>query len=101
MTLVRRSLFSIRKRRKSSGVPPPTPIGAKEVRQVTISGKVPLEQYQQLFMSFIKPLAQNGIEIEVKITGRSMPNKPLTQSSPEYKVVKESARQLGLEFGEE
>lgn len=83
------------------GTPQPAPTGAKEVRQVTISGKVPLEQYQQLFMSFIKPLAQNGIEIEVKITGRSMPNKPLTQSSPEYKVVKESARQLGLDFGEE
>ncbi len=83
------------------GAPAPSPSGAREVRQVTISGKVPLEQYQQLFMSFIKPLAQNGIEIEVKITGRSMPNKPLTQSSPEYKVVKESARQLGLEFGEE
>jgi hypothetical protein len=52
-------------------------------------------------MSFVKPLAKHGIEIEVKISARSMPNNPLTQSSPEYKVAKESARQLGLEFGEE
>lgn len=81
--------------------PAPAPTGAKEVKTLTVSGKVPLEQYQQLFMSFVKPLAKHGIVIEVKITGRSMPNNPLTQSSPEYKVVKESARQLGLEFGEE
>jgi hypothetical protein len=83
------------------GVAGPASSGVKEVRQVTISGKVPLEQYQQLFMSFVKPLAKHGIEIEVKISARSMPNNPLTQSSPEYKVAKESARQLGLEFGEE
>lgn len=74
---------------------------AKRFKSVTISGKVPLEQYTQLFASFIRPLAQNNIEIEIKITGKSTASHPLTESSQEYKIVKESARQLGLNFEEE
>lgn len=82
----------------------PTGNGITPVRQIkslTVSGKVPLEQYTQLFNSFIMPLAQNNIEIEIRIKGKSTSSKPLTESSQEYKIVKESAKQLGLTLEEE
>lgn len=73
----------------------------KNVKSVTISGKVAMEHYTQLFSSFIMPLAQNNIEIEIRIKGKSTTAKPLTENSQEYKIVKESAKQLGLNFEEE
>ena len=82
--------------------PPPGPETLeKTINSVTISGKVPMEQYTQLFQSFIMPLAQNNIEIEIKIKGKSTNAKPLTETSAEYKIIKESAKQLGLNFEEE
>lgn len=75
--------------------------GSKKYKSITVSGKVPLEHYTQLFNSFIMPLAQNNIEIEIKIKGKSTQAKPLTDASQEYKIVKESAKQLGLNFEEE
>jgi hypothetical protein len=74
---------------------------SKKYKSITVSGKIPLESYTQLFNSFIMPLAQNNIEIEIKIKGKSTQNKPLNDTSQEYKIVKESARQLGLNFDEE
>jgi predicted AAA+ superfamily ATPase len=73
----------------------------QKVKSITVSGKVPLEQYMQLFQSFVMPLAHNNIEIEIRIKGKSTSAKPLTTTSQEYKIVKESAKQLGLEFEEE
>jgi hypothetical protein len=73
----------------------------KSIKSVTISGKVPFEQYTQLFTSFIMPLAQNNIEIEIKIKGKSTQAKPISENSQEYKIIKESAKQLGLSFDEE
>ncbi len=70
-------------------------------KSVTISGKVPLEQYTQVFNSFVMPLAQNNIEIEIRIKGKSTTAKPILESSQEYKIIKESAKQLGLNFEEE
>ncbi len=77
------------------------PTGVKTFTSITVSGKVPLDQYTQIFNSFIMPLAQNNIEIEIKVKGKSTKAKPITESSAEYKIVKESARQLGLNFEEE
>ena len=73
----------------------------KSLNSITVSGKVPVEQYTQLFQSFIMPLAQNNIEIEIRIKGKSTTAKPLTENSQEYKIVKESAKQLGLNFDED
>lgn len=81
--------------------PNPVPNGSSVYRSVTVSGKVPLENYNQLFTSFILPLAKNNVEIEIVIKGRSTTSNPLTENSPEYKVIKESARQLGLNLNEE
>jgi hypothetical protein len=80
---------------------PHTTTNIRTIRSVEVSGKIPLEQYTQVFNSFIMPLAQNNIEIEIRIKGKSTSAKPLSESSPEYKVVKESAKQLGLHFTEE
>jgi hypothetical protein len=81
--------------------PPIDPIAPRSIKTVTISGKVGVENYTQLFASFVMPLAQNGVEIEIRIKGKSTTAKPLTENSQEYKVVKESARQLGLNFEED
>lgn len=87
-----------------SGVdtPPPGPDDIEKIiNSVTISGKVPLEQWTQLFASFIQPLSKSNIDIEIKIKGKSTTLVPLSENSPEYKIVKESAKQLGLNFEEE
>jgi hypothetical protein len=73
----------------------------KHIKSISVSGKIPLEQYTQIFNSFIMPLAQNNIEIEIRIKGKSTTVKPISSSSQEYKIVKESAKQLGLNFEEE
>lgn len=73
----------------------------KKFKAITVSGKVAFEQYTQLFTSFIMPLAHNNIEIEIRIKGKSTNAKPLNETSQEYKIVKESAKQLGLNFEEE
>ena len=76
----------------------PEPETVKELKQLTISGKVPLENYTQLFTSFIRPLAQNDIEIEVKIKAKSTANNPITENGQLHQVIKESAKQLGLKL---
>lgn len=82
--------------------PPPGPDDIEKIiNSVTISGKVPLEQWTQLFASFIQPLSKSNIDIEIKIKGKSTTLVPLSENSPEYKIVKESAKQLGLNFEEE
>lgn len=79
----------------------PVPPQDRRVNTLTVSGKVDVMNYHQIFQSFINPLRENQVEIELKITARSTSNTPITENSPQYKVVKESARQLGLDFGEE
>ena len=77
--------------------PEPTP-ATKIYKKVTISGSVPIENYNQLFSSFVNTLKNNHLKIEVKFTASNNPTNPLTDNSPIVKSVKESASQLGLEF---
>ena len=77
--------------------PAPTP-ATKTYKRVTISGSVPIENYSQLFSSFVNTLKNNHLKIEVKFTASNNPTNPLTDNSPIVKSVKESASQLGLEF---
>lgn len=77
--------------------PAPTP-ATKTYKRVTISGNVPIENYSQLFSSFVNTLKNNHLKIEVKFTASNNPANPLTDNSPIVKSVKESASQLGLEF---
>ena len=84
---------------------PPTPVDTpvtedtiKEYKSVTISGKVPLENWTQLFASFVNVLKNNGLEIEVKFKAKTKAGHQLTENSVTVKNVKESASQLGLKF---
>ena len=70
------------------------------IPSLTISGRVDLANYSQIFTSFIMPLKDNNVEIEVTIRAKSNQAKPITANSQQYKIVKESASQLGLRFEE-
>ena len=77
--------------------PEPTP-ETKIYKKVTISGNVPIENYSQLFSSFVNTLKNNHLKIEVKFTASNNSTSPLAENSPIVKSVKESASQLGLDF---
>jgi hypothetical protein len=77
--------------------PEPTP-ATKIYKKVTISGSVPIENYSQLFSSFVNTLKNNHLKIEVKFTASNNSTNPLAENSPIVKSVKESASQLGLDF---
>jgi len=70
----------------------------KEYKAVTISGKVDVANYNQVFSSFIHPLMKNNIDITITIKGKSTSAAPLTENSQNFKIIKESASQLGLNF---
>jgi len=76
---------------------------AKKLRSLTISGKVKLEDYSELFQCFIAPFSSigNKIEIEMKFKIKSSENSQIDESMKQYKDAKESAKQLGLRFEEE
>ena len=74
---------------------------ARHFKSIRISGKIPMDQWTQLFSSFIVPLNQNNLEIEVSFKAKSTNANPLDESAQIYKVVKESAQQLGLKLEEE
>ena len=79
--------------------PGPEPIPtAKTYKKVIVSGSVPIENYSQLFSSFVNTLKNNHLKIEVKFTASNSSTSPLADNSPIVKSVKESASQLGLEF---
>lgn len=80
--------------------PTPTP-STKTYKKVIISGSVPIENYSQLFSSFVNTLRNNHLKIEVSFTASNSPASPLTDNSPIVKSVKESASQLGLDFDAE
>lgn len=72
----------------------------KEFSYLKISGKVAVEHWTNLFSSFVRPLIDNDIEIHIEIKAKSKKSAPLNESSQAYKIVKESASQLGLDFEE-
>ncbi len=76
---------------------------AKKFKSITVSGKVPLEQYTELFTYFIAPFTMSGnkVEIEVKFKIKSTDSNPIDESKQQYKSAKEAAKQLGLKFEEE
>ena len=73
----------------------------KVLKQITISGTANAVAFNQLFSSFIMPLKENDVKIEFTIKAKSKPNYPLTENSQQYKIVKESASQLGFDLEQE
>ncbi len=82
---------------------PPTdnPPAVKTFRRITISGSVSVDQWNDLYSSFIQTLRDNGLHIEVKFSATSNNAITFTENSQIYKSVKESASQLGLNLIEE
>lgn len=74
----------------------------KKFSSITISGKVPLEKYTELFSYFITPFAMSGnkLDIEVKFKIKSTEGSQLDETKQHYKSAKEAAKQLGLDFEE-
>ncbi|MGL1937137.1 MAG: DUF499 domain-containing protein [Fibrobacterales bacterium] len=77
-------------------IPVDTESISKVINSLRVTGKVDLASYTQIFSSFINPLMQNQIEINIEIKAKSTSANPLNENSSTYKVVKESAKQLGL-----
>ena len=83
------------------GKPVPKPEDdVRKFKSITISGKVPLDRYTELFNYFIVPFASNGnkIDIEISFKIHSSEANPLNESIVQYKNAKESAKQLNLDF---
>lgn len=70
----------------------------KVYKSVTISGKVDVANYNQVFSSFIFPLMNNVVEVTITITGKNTVAAPLEENSKQIKITRESASQLGLNF---
>jgi len=75
----------------------------KKFKSITVSGKVPVEKYHELFTCFITPFAMSGnkLDIDVKFKIKSTESSPLDETKQQYKNAKEAAKQLGLEFEED
>ena len=73
----------------------------RTISKLSISGTANALAFNQLFSSFIMPLKENDVKIEFKITAKSNKNYPITENSQQYKIVKESASQMGFELDEE
>ncbi|MCF2635064.1 ATP-binding protein [Prevotellamassilia timonensis] len=70
----------------------------KRFKSVYIGGQIPMEHWTDLFGSFISTLRNNGLKIKVEFEATSTPLSEITENSPLYKSIKESASQLGLTF---
>ena len=70
----------------------------KTYREVVISGAIPMENYHQIFPSFINILRSNDLKIELRLTARSTPGSPLADNTQLLQKIKESASQLHLDF---
>ena len=83
---------------KPSADPTPRP---KRYKRVTVKGSIPIENYAQLFTSFVQTLRNNDLKIEISFTAKSTTEHPLEANSLTVSSVRESASQLGLEFDAE
>ncbi len=70
----------------------------KAFKSLTISGSIDMASWTQLFSSFIMPLKNNNLKLEVSFKAKSTHLAPLDENSPIYRAVKESAAQLGLDM---
>lgn len=87
---------------KSEHTAPSQPVDElRKFKSIKVSGKVPVERWTDLFSSFVVPLKNNGLEIEISFKAKTTSLNPLDESAQIYKVVKESAMQLGLNLEEE
>lgn len=70
-------------------------------KRMVVSGSVMFENWAKLFKSFVSPLIDNEIEIEVRFTAKTTPSKPLDSDSQKVRDVMKSAKELGLNVEKE
>lgn len=68
------------------------------IKSLEVSGNVAFLNYTYIFSSFIQQLKDNQIEIEIRIKGHSTESHPISKSSQKFKIIQESAKQLGLKL---
>ncbi|MFB3855489.1 MAG: ATP-binding protein [Vicinamibacterales bacterium] len=72
-----------------------------DVRQLVVRGQVPVENWGELFRCFVGPAARMNLKrLELGVQFRMVlpEDRPLSESDPTLKAMKEAARQLGLAF---
>ena len=57
-----------------------------------------MASWTQLMSSFIYPLKNNNLKLSINFKAKSTEMAPLSENSPIYRAVKESASQLGLDI---
>ena len=83
---------------ETPGDPIPPEQTVKEFKSLTISGNVDMASWTQLFSSFIMPLKNNNLKLNISFKAKSTEMAPLNETSAIYRAVKESASQLGLDI---
>ncbi len=83
--------------------PPVPPDSIKQFKSITVSGRLPIDQFTASFNYFITPFAMTGNKIEVEVSFKiiSSENNELSESNQQYKSAKEAAKQLGLTLDQE
>ena len=79
----------------------PRPKAAKlsrNSRALSFLINVDMASWTQLMSSFISPLRNNNLRLSISFKAKSTDMSPLTENSPLFRAVKESASQLGLDI---
>lgn len=74
------------------------------IKKITINGDVALEEWAQIFRSFVQPSTQIHLrkqKLSIHFEFEASKNNLLSANDSKIKAMKESARQLGLRFEEE
>lgn len=89
---------------EQSTLPTDTAVEGKKIRKITIRGDIPLEEWAQVFRSFVQPSTQMNLKkqkLSIQFEFETNQNNPLSAEDNKVKAMKESAKQLGLNFDEE
>ncbi|WP_027303393.1 DUF499 domain-containing protein [Rudanella lutea] len=71
---------------------------ATQYRSLKVSGKLDKQNWTQAFNSFINPFRNHNIEIEVTIKVHSTAADPFFENDQRYTLIKESSKQMRLDF---
>jgi hypothetical protein len=77
---------------------------AKTIRKLKVKGNISLENWADIFRSFINPIARLGLKrlrLGIDFEFEASDERPLDANDPVVKSMKESARQLGVDIEEE
>ncbi len=80
-------------------VGPTPPSAGDNIRRIRITGTVPVESWSDVFRSFVNPAARMSLKkltLSIDFDLELSADNPLSEDDPEYKRLKESAQQLGI-----